>query len=42
MIQAFWSWLKREVFIAENPFVRVKPLKAPRKVVLTLTPQQVG
>jgi len=39
-IRAFWSWLKREGFIIENPFEHVRPPKAPRKIVNTLSPEQ--
>jgi len=41
-IRAFWSWLKREDFIDENPMERVKPPKAPRKIVATLTREQIS
>jgi len=41
-IRAFWSWLKREDFIDENPMERVKPPKAPRKIVATLTGEQIS
>jgi len=40
-IRSFWSWLKREQFIDENPFEKVKPPKSPRKVVRTLTVDQM-
>jgi len=41
-IRAFWSWLKREEFIDENPMERVKPPKAPRRIVATLTRGQIS
>jgi len=40
-IRSFFSWLKMEGFIDENPMERVKPPKAPRKIVATLTREQV-
>jgi integrase/recombinase XerD len=40
-IRSFWSWLKREGFIEDNPFENAKPPKAPRKVVNTLSAKQV-
>ena len=40
-IRSFWSWLQREGFITHNPFERIKPPKAPRKIVNTLTPEQI-
>lgn len=40
-IRSFWSWLKREEFIDKNPFENVRPPKAPRKIVNTLSPKQV-
>ncbi|MFC1980605.1 tyrosine-type recombinase/integrase, partial [Chloroflexota bacterium] len=40
-IRSFWSWLKREGFIDHNLFEQVKPPRAPRKIVETLTPEQI-
>jgi site-specific recombinase XerD len=40
-IRAFWSWLKLEGFTENNPFESVKPPKAPRKIVKTLSVEQV-
>jgi integrase/recombinase XerD len=40
-IRAFWSWLKRERFIKHNPCQNVKPPKASRKIVATLTNEQI-
>jgi site-specific recombinase XerD len=37
-IRSFWSWMKREGFIQENPFERVKPPKLHEKVVEPLLP----
>jgi integrase/recombinase XerD len=39
-IRAFFSWLTREGFLDTNPFVNVKPPKAPRRVVPTLTSEE--
>lgn len=39
-IRAFFSWLTREGFLDSNPFVNVKPPKAPRKIVPTLTSEE--
>jgi integrase/recombinase XerD len=41
-IKAFWSWLKREGFIEEDPLARIKVPKAPRKVINTLISDQVN
>ena len=41
-IRSFWSWLKSENFIQDNPFVHVKPPKVPAKVVEPLFPDEVG
>ncbi len=40
-ISTFWSWLLREGFIDSNPFVRVKIPKAPRKVIIPFTEEQI-
>ena len=40
-LQAFWSWLKREDFIEENPFSRLKIPKAPKKVIPVFTDEQL-
>ena len=40
-IRAFFSWLTRENFLEINPFAKVKPPKAPRKIVSTLTSEEV-
>jgi len=40
-IRSFWAWLKREGFIKNNPFKRVKVPKAPRKIVSTFSVEQV-
>lgn len=39
-IRAFFSWLTREGFLEINPFVNIKPPKAPRRVVPTLTSEE--
>ena len=39
-IRAFWSWLRREGFIDENPFEGVKPPKLHEKVVEPLSPSE--
>ena len=41
-IRSFWSWLKREEFIQENPFEKVKPPKTPRKIVSTFSIDQLN
>jgi site-specific recombinase XerD len=40
-IHSYWSWLKREGFIRNNPLKRVKVPKAPRKIVTTFSVEQV-
>ncbi|MFC1956793.1 tyrosine-type recombinase/integrase [Chloroflexota bacterium] len=40
-IRSFWSWLKREEFISENPFEKVRVPKAPRKVINIPTNEQI-
>jgi integrase/recombinase XerD len=40
-LQAFWAWLKREDFIDENPFTRLKIPKAPKKVIPIFTDEQL-
>jgi site-specific recombinase XerD len=40
-LQAFWAWLKREDFIEENPFNRLKIPKAPKKVIPIFTEEQL-
>lgn len=40
-LQSFWSWLEKEGFINENPFVRLKVPKAPNKVIHTFTEEQL-
>jgi len=40
-IRAFWSWLISEELLYVNPFSKVKIPKAPRKVVVTLSPSQI-
>jgi len=40
-IRTFWSWLKREEFIDENPLEKVKPPKAPRRIIKTFTNEQI-
>jgi len=40
-LQAFWTWLKREDFIEENPFSRLKIPKAPKKVIPIFTEEQL-
>lgn len=41
-IKAFWSWLHREGFIKNNPLAKIRVPKTPRKVVRTLTSDQVN
>ena len=38
-IRAFWSWMKREEFIQDNPFEQIKPPKLHEKVVEPLLPE---
>jgi site-specific recombinase XerD len=40
--RAYWSWLEREGFIAENPFVRVKPPRTPVRRIPAPGPDEVG
>ena len=40
-VQSFWAWLEREGFITENPFVRIKVPKAPKKVIPIFTEEQL-
>jgi len=40
-IRAFWSWLEAEEFIETNPFDRVKVPKAPKKVVIPFSEDQI-
>jgi integrase/recombinase XerD len=39
-LRAFFSWLTREGFLDKNPFESVKPPKAPRKIIPTLTSEE--
>lgn len=39
-VRAFFSWLTREGFLETNPFTNVKPPKAPRKIVPTITAEE--
>ena len=41
-IRSFWSWLKREKFIDNNPFEQVKPPKVSGRVVDPLSPEEVS
>ncbi|MFC1968805.1 tyrosine-type recombinase/integrase [Chloroflexota bacterium] len=41
-IRSLWSWLKREYFIAENPFERVRPPRITDREVNPLTPEDVS
>ena len=41
-IRSFWSWLKREGFIGDNPFEQVKPPRVVERVVNPLTPAEVS
>lgn len=41
-LRAFWSWLADEGFIDENPFSALKIPKAPKKVMPTLSPEQLA
>ncbi len=40
-LQSFWAWLKREDFILENPFTKIKIPKAPKKVIPVFTEEQL-
>ncbi len=40
-IRSLWSWLKREKFIADNPFEKVKPPATTERIVDPLTPQDI-
>ncbi len=40
-IRAFWSWLIAEEFIEVNPFDRVKVPKAPKKVIIPFSEDQI-
>ena len=40
-IRAFWSWLEAEEFIETNPFDRVKVPKAPKKVIMPFSDDQL-
>lgn len=40
-ISAFWSWLFREGFLEVNPFARIKIPKAPTKVIIPFTEDQI-
>ena len=39
-VRAFFSWLTREGFLIENPFISIKPPKTPHKIVPTLTSEE--
>ena len=41
-IRSLWSWLKREKFLADNPFEQVKPPKTTERIVEPLTPEDVS
>ena len=40
-LQAFWSWLEREDFIEQNPFINLKIPKAPKKVIPIFSEEQL-
>ena len=40
-IRAFWSWLEAEEFIEVNPFGRIKIPKAPKKVIIPFSEDQI-
>ncbi len=40
-IRSFWSWLKQENFITDNPMVQVKPPAATERIVVPLTPEDI-
>ena len=40
-IRAFWGWLLAEEFIEVNPFYRVKVPKAPKKVIVPFSEEQL-
>jgi integrase/recombinase XerD len=40
-VRAFWSWLEAEEFIETNPFDRVTIPKAPKKVIMPFSEEQV-
>jgi len=40
-IKAFWSWLTEEGYITNNPMVNLKLPRTPRKVVITLSGEQI-
>jgi integrase/recombinase XerD len=41
-VRAFWSWLKREGIIEDNPFDQFKIPRAPHKVINAFTEAQLG
>lgn len=41
-IRCFWSWLRREKFIDDNPFEQVKPPATTERIVDPLTPEHVS
>ena len=41
-IRSLWSWLKREKFLADNPFEQVKPPTTTERIVDPLTPEDVS
>ncbi len=40
-LRGFWSWLKREEYIDDNPFLKLKLPKVPIKVIQTFTDEQL-
>jgi integrase/recombinase XerD len=40
-IRAFWSWLYAEGYILENPMVKMKLPRLPRKIIATFTKEQI-
>ncbi len=40
-IRAFWGWLLAEEFIEDNPFDRIKVPKAPKKVIVPFSEEQL-
>ena len=40
-LQSFWSWLEREGLVQENPFRKLKPPKAPQKIIPVFTEDQL-
>jgi site-specific recombinase XerD len=40
-LKTFWSWLRREDYISENPFDKIRIPKSPAKIIKTFTDEQL-